>query len=123
MKTLLKIFAAAAALGMVPAAAPAQQAAPAPAATSQAAPPSDAISANSQAAPAQPEQISGPNMGGTEAPSANQVAAAAPMASAATPTPGIGQPDGRFGFQDQVTPIGKEALWFHNYILMPLITA
>jgi cytochrome c oxidase subunit 2 len=121
MKTLLKIFAAAAALGMVPAAAPAQQAATAPA-TTQAAPPSDAISANSQLAPAQPEQISAPGMAGTEAPPANQVAAAAPMASSATPTPGIGQPDGRMGFQDQVTPIGHEALWFHNYILLPLIT-
>jgi cytochrome c oxidase subunit 2 len=120
MKTLLKIFAAAAALAMVPAAAPAQQTAPA---TTQAAPPSDAISANSQAAPAQPEQISAPQMGGDEAPAAIQVAAAAPMASQATPTPGIGQPDGRMGFQDQVTPIGHEALWFHDWILMPLIIA
>jgi cytochrome c oxidase subunit 2 len=37
------------------------------------------------------------------------------------PTPGIGQPDGRWGLQDQVTPIGREAYWFHNVILMPLI--
>ena len=32
----------------------------------------------------------------------------------AAPTPGIGQPDGRRGLQDQVTPIGEEAAWFHN---------
>ena len=38
------------------------------------------------------------------------------------PTPGIGQPDGRMGLPDQVTPIGEEAAWFHNVILMPLIT-
>ena len=30
------------------------------------------------------------------------------------PTPGIGQPDGRMGLQDQVTPIGQEAAWFHD---------
>jgi cytochrome c oxidase subunit 2 len=45
-----------------------------------------------------------------------------PSRAARRPTPGIGQPDGRFGFQDQVTPIGEEAAWFHNFILLPLIT-
>ena len=36
----------------------------------------------------------------------------------------VGQPtDGTMGFQPQVTPIGQEALWFHNALLMPLITA
>ena len=38
----------------------------------------------------------------------------------AFPTPGIGQPDGRKGIQDQVTPIGKEALAFHNNWLLTL---
>src|SRR5436305_2960587 len=38
----------------------------------------------------------------------------------ALPTPGIGQPDGRKGLQDQVTPIGEEAAGFHNYWLLPL---
>ena len=36
------------------------------------------------------------------------------------PTPGFGQPDGRKGIQNQVTPIGQEALEFHNYWLLPL---
>ena len=36
----------------------------------------------------------------------------------AIPTPGIGMPDGRKGLQDQVTPIGREALAFHNNILL-----
>lgn len=30
------------------------------------------------------------------------------------PTPGIGEPDGRMGIQDQVTPIGREAKTFHD---------
>jgi cytochrome c oxidase subunit 2 len=34
------------------------------------------------------------------------------------PTPGIGQPDGRIGLQDQVTPIGHEASAFHNNWLL-----
>jgi cytochrome c oxidase subunit 2 len=34
------------------------------------------------------------------------------------PTPGIGEPDGRKGIQDQVTPIGHEAADFHNGPLM-----
>ncbi|MBV8687087.1 MAG: cytochrome c oxidase subunit II [Alphaproteobacteria bacterium] len=121
---------------MVPAAAALAQSAPPPApASAQAAPapaapgaaqapgqtPRDAISAASQASPAQPEEISGANMGGTDAPS-NASVAASTMASRATPTPGIGQPDGRAGLQDQVTPIGIEASWFHNKILMPIIT-
>jgi cytochrome c oxidase subunit 2 len=38
----------------------------------------------------------------------------------ALPTPGIGQPDGRKGIQDQVTPLGQEALAFHNNWLLTL---
>ena len=38
----------------------------------------------------------------------------------ALPTPGIGEPDGRKGIQNQVTPIGQEALGFHNNWLLPL---
>src|SRR5436190_4922228 len=36
------------------------------------------------------------------------------------PTPGIGEPDGRKGIQEQVTPIGEEAFGFHNNWLLPL---
>jgi len=39
------------------------------------------------------------------------------------PAPTIGQPQDRlFGLQEQVTPNGREAHWFHNVILVPLIT-
>jgi cytochrome c oxidase subunit 2 len=36
------------------------------------------------------------------------------------PTAGIGEPDGRKGIQDQVTPIGREAAAFHNNWLLTL---
>lgn len=65
------------------------------------------------------------------------MAAAAPAADAAKPadkpaadayvpmrpTPGKGQPiAGAYGFQNQYSPIGKEALQMHNALLMPIIT-
>lgn len=42
------------------------------------------------------------------------------------PTPGVGMPTERIGLQPQVTPIGQEAEWFHDKILvwmMGLISA
>ncbi|MDT8760425.1 cytochrome c oxidase subunit II [Sphingomonas psychrotolerans] len=37
--------------------------------------------------------------------------------------PGMGQPqDAIYGLQEQVTPNGREAHWFHNTVLLPLIT-
>jgi cytochrome c oxidase subunit 2 len=37
------------------------------------------------------------------------------------PTVGIGEPSaGRMAIQDQVTPIGREAVFFHNDVLLPL---
>ena len=53
----------------------------------------------------------------TATPAQEPVAAALPTVA---PTPGIGQPDGRMGLQDQVTPVGQEAAGFHDYILLPL---
>ena len=123
MKILLKLLAVAAALGMAPAVAGAQT--PAPAA--QAAPaqpgPSDAINARSQAQPAQPSESASPGLADApqDPPSDAQVAQAT-AASQAAPEVGIGQPDGRYGLQDQFTPIGEEAAWFHDIILMPAIT-
>ena len=114
MKQLLSILAAAALLGLAPASAAAQGIVP-----GTGAPPSDAISAASQAAPAQPSEVSST----TTAPEVATVAQAAPQVARATPVPGIGQPDGRLGVQDQFTPIGEEAAWFHNVILMPIIVA
>ena len=63
---------------------------------------------------------------------AGTAASPAPSASASaagsyTPmpaTPGIGMPvDGAFGFQQQFSPTGHYALWMHDAILMPVITA
>jgi cytochrome c oxidase subunit 2 len=100
MKIFPKLFAIAAAFGMAPAAAlavPAAPAAPAPASASATA--SD-HAANSAAA---------------------TLAVAAPAQQA--PTPGIGQPADQLGLQQPVSPIGVRGLWFHNYVLVPLITA
>ena len=133
MKSLLKIIAAAALAGLAPVAASGQaapaQPTPAPAAT-QAAPapaPGQAAPAPGGPAPtatppggAQPADVSAP-----DAPSGRPSDAAVAQttaASDATAEPGIGQPDGRWKLQDQFTPIGEEAAWFHNWILMPAIT-
>jgi cytochrome c oxidase subunit 2 len=114
MKTPLKLILAAAVFALAPAAALAQGA-PAPAAQT----PADAISANSQAAPAQPEAMS-PAVTPGEEPSNAQVLASS--AARTAPDATVGQPTGQAGFQPQVTPIGQEALWFHNWLLMPIIT-
>jgi cytochrome c oxidase subunit 2 len=133
MKTLLKLAAVAAAFGLAPGAASAQApAAPAPAAPApgaqpagQAAPPSDAISARSQANPAQPQEVSGPGVadGPQEEPSDATVANATMFQSTAVAERGVGQPDGGWELQEQFTELGQEAAWFHNIILMPAITA
>jgi len=103
MKTILKLVAVAAAFGMAPAAIHATTHAPATTAAPAAATPAPADAA---------------------APAASNAAAPAAAAQPQTaPTPGIGQPDGRYGLQDQVSTIGEEASWFHNVILLPLIFA
>lgn len=112
MKILFKLAAIATAFGF---AAGASAQAPA---TATAAAPSAPVAAAPAPAPA-------PAVG-------NETAAAPAAANAATPaapprlaaTPGIGQPhpDG-IGLQPQVSPIGEEASWFHNSILIPVIFA
>ncbi|TFI58905.1 cytochrome c oxidase subunit II [Sphingomonas parva] len=131
MKISLKLFAVAAAFGMAPVAAVAQNApaaAPTATAAAPAAPgaqaataqqPIDAISANSQAQPAQPEEASLTSR--DEQPSKAEVLSSS--LARTQPDAEVGQPTGKLGFQPQVTPIGEEASWFHNAILLPLITA
>jgi cytochrome c oxidase subunit 2 len=134
MKTYLKLFAVAAALGMAPATAvSAQQAAPEAQTATPAAPQPpvaapavpapgaiDGISAASQASPAQPGEVSGAETA-ESAPSNASVLSSSVTRTAPDAT--VGQPvDGKWGFQPQVTPIGQEAATFHNLILMPLIT-
>jgi cytochrome c oxidase subunit 2 len=125
MKTLLKLAAFAAAVGLSPVASVAQTAPAQPVAQSAPARagPSDAIAARSQAQPAQPSQSASPGLGNApQEPPEDADVARSTVASRATPTPGIGQPDGRMALQDQFSPIGEEAAWFHDYILMPAIT-
>jgi cytochrome c oxidase subunit 2 len=101
MKIFLKLFAIAAAFGMAPATALAATHAPAaPATASSSAPAASDQSGNSAAAPAAPA-----------------VAAPAQLA----PVRDFGQPDDRYGLQQPVSPIGVRGLWFHDWILMPLI--
>ena len=116
MKTLIKTLAVAVALGLSPAAAFAQDTA-----TAQ---PKAELTAQPQAElPAQPQDASTPPRGrGGEAPSDATVAKTVDLGERAAPTPGIGQPDGRMGLQDQFTPIGEEAAWFHDMVLLPTIT-
>src|SRR5688500_2601054 len=113
MKILFKLAAIAAAIGMAPAAV--AQPAPGPATpTAQAtqqpsAPPTDAISAQSQANPAQPEQSSDPAQAPTianEAPSDASVAGAVNF-TPTSPEIGVGQPseDRWSALQPQFTPI------------------
>jgi len=105
MRTFFRLFAIAAAFGLMPvaasAAAPAQPAAEA-------------------AQPASPAEASPALANAAAAPSEATTAAPALPASDARAVPGMGQPDGG-GLQTQVTPIGQEAFWFHEYILMPAI--
>jgi len=111
MKTLLMYLVVAAAFGLVPAAATAQHN---PNVTPQL--------SNEQKAqlPAQSEAVSGPAAGASAVPPAAE--AAVPV-NQTKPETGIGMPDGRWtGFQNQYTDIGKEALWFHNVLLVPIIT-
>jgi cytochrome c oxidase subunit II len=58
----------------------------------------------------------------TVAPVVTAPAVAAPAAT--KPIAGIGQPvAGGLGIQTQVTPNGRDALWMHNALLMPIIVA
>jgi cytochrome c oxidase subunit 2 len=78
-------------------------AATAPAATPPAGFAQDATKPDSATAPAGAEEVVVPGSVGH-----------------AIPTPGIGEPDGRYGLQDQVTPIGREAAAFHDKWLLTL---
>ena len=107
------IFAAAAAAPAV-ATAPAQVA-PAPQATAEL-PPSQDPAVATEAPAAEAAAAGEPAVEGaaeTEAAAADQ----------ALPVEGIGLPDGRYWLQDQVTDVGAQAAWFHNWILFPIITA
>ena len=99
-----------AAVWLAPAAAQTPPSSPTAAATPAAAQPNEAPAAGFAQNANTPDTA-------TASPAQEPVAAALPTVA---PTPGIGQPDGRMGLQDQVTPIGREAASFHDYWLLPL---
>ena len=114
MKALIKIIAVAAALGLSPATALAQDALPAQ--------PAQELVAESQADPAQPEEASPDQAEVNPEEPSDATVAQSTYASQVSPRVGVGQPDGRMGLQEQFTPIGEEAAWFHDVLLMPVIT-
>jgi cytochrome c oxidase subunit 2 len=133
MKTLLKIIAAAAAFGLVPAAATAQpsQGTAAQTTTPQGQPDNRAAPAAAQTAAPSPALTGQPTEASTQssatAPTGPTPATETPAGQTAYTTPLtsqelVGKPDGRIGIQDQYSPIGREAKGFHDYILMPAIT-
>jgi cytochrome c oxidase subunit 2 len=105
-----------AAAGLTPAAAQAPASSPAPAgqATPAAAQPTHDHAAMTAAATPPAGTAQNPGQ-----PDAAQPPKANPYEQMA-PSPDIGQPNGSDGIQPQVTPIGEEAAYFHNYWLLPL---
>ncbi|WP_240325625.1 cytochrome c oxidase subunit II [Sphingomonas mesophila] len=79
-----------------------------------AAPQANAATTSAAAAPATPAATD------AAAPAAAAAAPAAPAVPATAPVPGLGQPDGRMGLQDQVTELGQRAADFHDYWLLTL---
>lgn len=91
------------------------------------------LHAQNSAAPAAPTPEAATAPAAVPAPAAAPAAAPTPAVADPTldaagqpllkPAPTIGVPQDRlFGLQEQVTPNGREAHWFHNWVLMPLIT-
>jgi cytochrome c oxidase subunit 2 len=77
-------------------------------------------SAPAASAPAAAQPVAVPPGGFAQNPNKPDAATAPPTLA---PTPGIGEPDGRMGLQDQVTPIGREAAAFHDNWLLVLCVA
>jgi cytochrome c oxidase subunit 2 len=126
MKTLLKLVAVVAAFGLGPAAATAQQTqgTAAEAATGNQSQERVAPAAAQTATPS--PAVTGQPSGAATASTANapsaEVTDVPVYSTPLSARENVGAPDGRMGIQDQVTPIGREAAGFHDWILMPAIT-
>jgi cytochrome c oxidase subunit 2 len=84
---------------------------------------------NAAAAPVAVENAASPVESVATPSAAPAVEPAAPVAKVAAPprmkpTEGIGMPmPGEYTIQQQFTDTGRQALWMHNYLLMPIMTA
>lgn len=85
------------------------------------------VASGANAAVPQPELAPAPQTELAPAPGAvddatESEAEAAPAFEYAAPTEGIGMPSGGLGIQPQVSEVGEQARWFHDALLMPIIT-
>jgi len=88
-------------------------------------PPVATAAANPAGAPPQVAASAGAAPSASASPAATSVSAPAvkaPIPEFYAPTPGIGQPTDRIGLQPQVTSNGAYAAWFHDGLLLPIIT-
>lgn len=86
------------------------------------------VASGANAAAPQPDLVPAPQSElatapGVEADAAESAQDAAPAFEYAVPTEGIGMPTGGLGIQPQVSEVGEQARWFHDALLMPIITA
>ncbi|HEY0114960.1 MAG TPA: cytochrome c oxidase subunit II [Allosphingosinicella sp.] len=126
MKTFLKLVAVAAAFGLAPAAvAQPSQGTAAQTTTPQGQPQDRVAPAAAQTAVPSPAITGQPSEASTASSANAPSAEVTDVPAYSTPLSArenVGAPDGRRGIQDQVTPIGREAKGFHDWILMPAIT-
>lgn len=88
------------------------------------------VTSTSSAAVPQPELAPAPapqtelaSAPGTEGDVAESAEAAGPAFEHAPAVEGVGMPTGALGIQNQVSAVGEQARWFHDALLMPIITA
>ena len=110
----LGIAIALALVGLTPAAAQAPAAAPVTTTTTTTAAPAAATPIAAKVATSEATATKATAVATSEAAATKATAAPALVA----PTPGFGMPDGRYGLQEQVTPIGQEAANFHDHWLL-----
>ena len=88
--------------------------------TPAAAQPAPSASSPTQNSVAAPAATAAPGAGAQAAAKGDAAPVIPGSVGHALPSPHIGQPDGSWGIQPQVTPIGQEAISFHNNWLLPL---
>lgn len=85
------------------------------------------VASGANAAAPQPDLVPAPQTElapapGVEAEATESAQDAVPAFEYAAPTEGIGMPTGGLGLQPQFSEVGEQARWFHDALLMPIIT-